>query len=128
VVSNFIIQALKNEPITVYGDGTQTRSFCYVDDLISGFLLLMESQSDYTSPVNLGNPSEFSVMELAEKIISIIGSKSKISLMSLPVDDPRQRKPDISLAKNNLHWSPEINVDDGLKKTISYFERKLLED
>ncbi len=125
VVSNFIVQALRNEPITLYGDGTQTRSFCYVDDLIEGFVRLMHSDEAITGPVNLGNPSEFTMLELAEKILNLTGSKSKPIYKPLPQDDPRQRQPDITLAKKELGWTPKVSLEDGLKETIAYF-RKLL--
>ena len=122
VVSNFIIQALRGEDITVYGEGRQTRSFCYVDDLIRGFLLLMDSPEDVTGPVNLGNPGEFTMLELAEKVIALTGSKSKITHMPLPGDAPKQRRPDISLAGALLGWKPEIMLEEGLKRTIEYFK------
>jgi len=122
VVSNFIVQALKNEPITIYGDGSQTRSFCYVDDLIEAFILLMESPDEITGPINTGNPIEFSIKELAEKIIDLTGSSSKLEYKPLPSDDPTQRQPDITLAKELLGWEPEIQLEEGLKKTIPYFE------
>jgi UDP-glucuronate decarboxylase len=125
VVSNFIIQALKNSPITVYGDGTQTRSFCYVDDLIESFVKLMDLPHDFSGPVNTGNPSEFTILELAEKIIHITGSKSIINFEPLPQDDPTQRKPDISLAKKRLNWEPKIELEEGLIKTIEYFKKTL---
>ena len=121
VVSNFIIQALKGEDITIYGDGSQSRSFCYVDELIDGFIRLMASD-EFTGPVNLGNPVEFTIKELAEKIIEMTNSKSKISLHPLPKDDPRQRQPDITLAKKELDWEPKIKLVEGLIKTIAYFE------
>jgi UDP-glucuronate decarboxylase len=121
VVSNFIIQALKGEDITIYGDGSQSRSFCYVDELIDGFIRLMASD-DFTGPVNLGNPVEFTIKELAEKIIEMTNSKSKLSLNPLPQDDPKQRQPDITLAKKELGWEPKIKLEEGLKKTISYFD------
>jgi len=121
VVSNFIVQALRNEPITVYGEGTQTRSFCYVDDLIEGFVRLMNTPDDFTGPVNLGNPGEFKILELAKKIIEMIGSKSKIVFKPLPSDDPTQRCPDITMARESLNWSPKIKLEDGLSKTIEYF-------
>ena len=123
VVSNFIIQALTNQPISIYGDGKQTRSFCYVDDLIEAFLRLMGTSDDFLGPVNIGNPEEFTILELAEKIIELIGSKSKIDLKPLPKDDPKQRRPDISLAIKKLKWIPKINLNDGLIKTIEYFEK-----
>jgi UDP-glucuronate decarboxylase len=122
VVSNFIVQALKGEPITVYGDGKQTRSFCYVDDLIEAFIRLMNTPDDFTGPVNLGNPGEFTIRELAEKTIAIIGSKSKIVFKPLPSDDPMQRCPDITLAIDKLGWKPKIHLEQGLTSTISYFE------
>jgi len=122
VVSNFIMQALKGEPITVYGDGKQTRSFCYVDDLIEGFIRLMDAPDDFTGPVNLGNPSEFTIRQLAEKTIVLTGSKSKIVTKPLPSDDPMQRCPDISLAREKLGWGPSIPLEQGLVKTIAYFE------
>jgi len=122
VVSNFIMQALKGEDITVFGDGSQTRSFCYVYDMIDGLIKLMNSSDDFTGPVNLGNPNEFSIFELAQKVINMIGSKSKVIFEPLPLDDPRQRQPDITLAKERLNWNPTISLDEGLKKTIEYFE------
>ena len=122
VVSNFIIQALKGEDITIYGDGSQTRSFCYVDELIDGFVRLMASPDEFTGPVNLGNPVEFTIKELAEKVINMTNSKSKISYLPLPQDDPKQRQPDITLAKKHLKWEPKIKLDEGLVKTIQYFE------
>ena len=126
VVSNFIVQALTNRPITLYGDGTQTRSFCYVDDLIEGFLRLMDSRDDFTGPVNLGNPSEFTIRELAEKVIELTGSRSQLVFEPLPSDDPTQRCPDISLAKTELGWEPTVPLAEGLGKTIAYFENLLL--
>lgn len=126
VVSNFIVQALKNEDITVYGEGSQTRSFCYVDDLIDGFVRMMDSKQGFTGPVNMGNPDEFTILELAQKVIDIIGSQSKIIHEPLPSDDPRQRKPDITLAKQELDWEPMIKLEDGLVKTIGYFEKLLM--
>jgi len=125
VVSNFIVQALKNRHITVFGDGTQTRSFCYVDDLIEGMIRMMNGPDYFTGPVNLGNPDEFTILELAQKIIKITGSKSKIVFKPLPQDDPMQRKPDISLAKKKLKWQPTVKLDEGLKKTIKYFDEIL---
>ena len=121
VVSNFIIQALKNKDITIYGDGNQTRSFCYCDDLIESFILLMKTNSHFYGPVNLGNPGEFTIVELAEMIISLTNSNSKLSFELLPKDDPKQRCPDITLAKKELNWQPRINLKDGLIKTINYF-------
>ncbi len=122
VVSNFIIQALKNEDITVYGDGCQTRSFCYVDDLVDGMIKLMNTGDDFIGPVNVGNPNEFTIKELAEKVIKLTASKSKIVYHPLPEDDPMQRKPDISLAKKELKWEPKIQLEEGLIKTIEYFK------
>jgi len=122
VVSNFIMQALRGENITIYGDGQQTRSFCYVDDLIDAFMLMMESSPDFTGPVNIGNPGEFTMLELAEKIIILTGGKSKLVFMPLPADDPKQRQPDISLAKSKLGWSPKVSLEDGLSRTIEYFK------
>lgn len=123
VVSNFIVAALKGDPIPIYGDGSQTRSFCYVDDLVEGFLRLMDSADEVTGPINLGNPGEFSMLELAEKVIAIIGSKSKICHLPLPQDDPKQRRPDIGLANNVLGWTPKIALDEGLERTIAYFRK-----
>lgn len=125
VVSNFIVQALKGENITIYGNGEQTRSFCYVDDLIDGFIKLMESPPQITGPINLGNPGEFTMLELAEKILSLVGSTSKISFKPLPADDPKQRQPNITLAKEKLNWQPKVNLEDGLKETIHYFRKTL---
>jgi UDP-glucuronate decarboxylase len=122
VISNFIVQALSNKDITVYGDGQQTRSFCYVDDLIEGLVRLMNSPDDFTGPVNIGNPGEYTILELAEKIIAMTGSSSKIIFTSLPQDDPLQRRPDISLAEEKMGWSPRIVLDDGLRHTIDYFK------
>lgn len=122
VVSNFIVQALQNEPITIYGDGTQTRSFCYVDDLIESFWRLMNTSDDVTGPINLGNPGEFTMIELAQKICDLTGSRSKLIHKPLPVDDPKQRKPDIKLAKQALGWEPKITLEEGLKPTIAYFD------
>lgn len=122
VVSNFIVQALQNAPISIYGDGKQTRSFCYVDDLIDGFIRLMASPAEFIGPVNLGNPIEFTIKELAEKIITMTGSRSIITYHPLPSDDPTQRQPNITLAQNNLGWTPNVKLEDGLRKTIEYFE------
>ena len=124
VVSNFILQALRGEDITIYGDGSQSRSFCYVDELIDGFIRLMASD-DFTGPVYLGNPVEFTIKELAEKIIEMTNSKSKLSINPLPQDDPKQRQPDITLAKKELNWEPKIKLEEGLVKTIKYFEKFL---
>ena len=125
VVSNFIVQALKNEPITLYGDGSQTRAFCYVDDLIEGFLRMMDAADDQTGPMNLGNPVETSVAELARLIIELTGSRSEITHRPLPIDDPIQRCPDISQAKAVLDWQPRVPLDAGLKRTIAYFDKLL---
>lgn len=125
VVSNFIVQALKNQNITIYGDGKQTRSFCYVDDLIDGMIKLMNSPKEFTGPVNVGNPGEFTMLELAEKVIALTGSHSKIVYEPLPSDDPMQRKPVIDLAKEQLGWEPEIALEEGLKRTIAYFKEIL---
>ncbi|MDW6023478.1 UDP-glucuronic acid decarboxylase family protein [Mesorhizobium sp. BAC0120] len=125
VVSNFIVQALSGDDITIYGDGSQTRSFCFVDDLIDGFLRLMASPPSFTGPVNLGNPAEFTVRELAEQVISLTGSPSRIVHLPLPIDDPRQRRPDISIAKRELGWLPKIPLSSGLEQTITYFDRLL---
>ena len=125
VVSNFVIQALRGEPITIYGDGSQTRSFCYVDDLIEGFLRLMHSADGLKGPVNLGNPVEFTILELAKKVIELTGSRSRLEFRPLPVDDPRQRQPDIALARTELGWEPKVSLDEGLKKTVEHFDRLL---
>ncbi len=125
VVSNFIVQALKGEDITVYGEGNQTRSFQYVDDLVNGMVKMMDTPNDFLGPVNVGNPGEFTILQLAEKIIDITGSKSKIIFQPLPADDPMQRKPDITLAKKELDWEPKVKLDDGLVKTIAYFDQLL---
>ncbi len=125
VVSNFIIQALSGEDITVYGDGTQTRSFCYIDDMVDGLIKLMNTPDDLTGPVNLGNPSEISILELVEKVLKITKSRSKIVYKPLPQDDPVRRCPDITLAKKRLGWQPKTNLEEGLKKTVGYFKRIL---
>ena len=125
VVSNFIVQALKGEPITLYGDGQQTRSFCYVDDLVDALIGLMGTPDDVTGPINLGNPNEFTILELAEKVIEMTGSSSKIEKKPLPQDDPVRRQPDISKARELLGWNPSTQLDDGLRKTIAYFEQVL---
>ncbi len=125
VVSNFIVQALKGNPITIYGNGEQTRSFCYVSDLIQGFLDLMDKSNNFVGPLNLGNPNEFKISELAEKIRSLIGTKTKIIFKKIPIDDPQQRKPDISLAKSLIDWKPSTDIEDGLKMTIDYFDAVL---
>ena len=124
VVSNFILQALRNHDITVFGDGTQTRSFCFVDDLVDGMIRMMNAPDDFSGPVNIGNPNEFSIMELAEKVIGLTGSKSKIIHQPLPEDDPLQRQPDIALAKERLGWEPKTQLEEGLKRTIEYFKGK----
>lgn len=124
VVSNFILQALRNEDITLYGDGSQTRSFCYVDDLVNGILAMMQTDDSVTGPINLGNPHEMTVKQLAEQVIRLTGSRSAIVMKELPVDDPTRRKPDISLAKATLDWEPTVSLEDGLAKTIAYFSQK----
>jgi len=128
VVSNFIVQALKGDDITIYGNGTQTRSFCYIDDMVEGIVRMMNSRNGFTGPVNLGNPAEFTIMELAELVVRMTGSKSKIVQMPLPADDPTQRKPLIDLAIKELGWIPEINLDEGLGKTIAYFKALIKEE
>jgi UDP-glucuronate decarboxylase len=125
VVSNFIMQALQDKPITIYGDGSQSRSFCYVDDLIDVFIRLMDSNDEFTGPVNTGNPIEFTIKELAETVVQLTNSKSIISYEDLPSDDPTQRCPNISLAKEKLDWEPKIQLEEGLKKTIPYFSNLL---
>ena len=127
VVSNFIVQALQGDPITIYGDGGQTRSFCYVDDLVEGFIRLMDTDADVTGPVNLGNPGEFTMLELAEEVISLTGSKSELLFCDLPEDDPKQRQPDISKAKALLDWEPNVPLDEGLRFTVDYFKSRLPE-
>jgi UDP-glucuronate decarboxylase len=125
VVSNFIIQALRNEDITIYGNGSQTRSFCFVDDLVDGFVKLFFESNNYSGPINLGNPTEFTISELAEKIVKITNSSSRIIYQDLPQDDPKQRKPDINLAQNVLNWRPKIDLDEGIKLTIKDFESRM---
>jgi UDP-glucuronate decarboxylase len=125
VVSNFIRQALRGEDITIYGKGDQTRSFCYVDDLIEALIRLMNTPDDFTGPINLGNPVESSILELAERIIALVGSRSKVVFRDLPADDPRQRKPDITLARATLDWEPKVSLDDGLRATVEYFRKRL---
>jgi UDP-glucuronate decarboxylase len=125
VVSNFIVQALSGKDITIYGDGSQTRSFCYVDDLIEGFIRLMASPSDTTGPINIGNPVESTIKELAETVIAMVGGKSKLIFNPLPQDDPKQRKPDITLARNKLGWEPKVKLHDGLSNTVDYFKKFL---
>jgi len=126
VVSNFIVQALQNKPVTIYGDGSQTRSFCYVDDLIEAFVRIMNTGDEFIGPINIGNPNEFTIRELADTVITLIGSKSKIILEPLPDDDPVQRRPDITIARDILDWEPMIQLQEGLEKTIKYFEGRLL--
>ena len=128
VVSNLIIQALQGEPLTIYGDGEQSRSFCYVDDLVEGFLRMMDTSSDFPGPINLGNPNEFTIRELADAILDLTGSKSKLVQEPLPQDDPRQRQPDISLARKRLDWEPQTQLREGLIETISYFDEMLRKD
>jgi UDP-glucuronate decarboxylase len=123
VVSNFIMQALRGEDITIYGDGAQTRSFCYVDDLVDGLLKMMDTEVGFTGPVNLGNPGEFTIRQLAEEVLRQIGGKSKLVAKPLPSDDPKQRKPDITMAKAKLGWDPTVKLADGLAKAIPYFRR-----
>ncbi|QSX78945.1 UDP-glucuronic acid decarboxylase family protein [Agrilutibacter solisilvae] len=125
VVSNFIVQALRGQDITIYGDGSQTRSFCYVDDLVEGFVRMMETQPGFTGPINMGNPGEFTMLELAEKVVALVGGQSKLVFKPLPPDDPRQRQPDISLARDKLGWQPKVGLEDGLRETIAYFRRTL---
>ena len=125
VVSNFIVQALKGEPITIYGDGSQTRSFCYVDDLVECMCRLMATPDDFTGPVNMGNPGEFTIRELAEKVIELTNSSSRLVCEPLPGDDPKQRRPDISLAREVLGWEPKVQLEEGLKKTIAYFDEQI---
>ncbi len=125
VVSNFIVQALKGESLTIYGDGSQTRSFCYVDDLVTGLIRLMRTEDDCTGPVNLGNPNEFQIKQLAERVLALVGSRSNIIYKELPQDDPQQRRPDITLAKARLNWQPSIALDDGLFRTVEYFRALL---
>src|SRR5215831_7302422 len=121
VVSSFIVQALKGEPITVFGDGAQTRSFCYVDDLVEATTRLMLTGDEVTGPINLGNSSEFTIRELAEKVVSLTGSRSRLIFKPLPQDDPRQRQPDLSRARAELNWQPKVALEDGLKETVAYF-------
>ena len=125
VVSNFIVQALRGKPLTIFGDGTQTRSFCYVDDLIEGLIRLMNTNDDVTGPINLGKPGEFTILELAEKVIKLSNSRSEIVFEKLPADDPKQRRPDITQARKILDWEPEIELEEGLKRTIAYFDELL---
>lgn len=125
VVSNFVVQALRGQNLTIYGDGSQTRSFCFVTDLIDGFIKMMNTKSDITGPINLGNPNEFTMLELAEKVIKLTGSKSKLDFKALPSDDPKQRKPDITLAQTKLNWNPKIELEEGLQKTIEDFKLRM---
>ncbi|WP_210185656.1 UDP-glucuronic acid decarboxylase family protein [Bauldia litoralis] len=125
VVSTFIVQALKGDPITIFGDGTQTRSFCYVDDLIDGMVRLMDAPAEFVGPVNVGNPEEFTMLELAQKVLKLVGSNSKLEFLPLPQDDPKQRRPDISLARSALDWQPRVSLDDGLAETVTYFRKRL---
>jgi UDP-glucuronate decarboxylase len=125
VVSNFILQALRKQDITVFGDGSQTRSFCFMDDLVEGMIRMMNAPDDFSGPVNIGNPNEFSILELSEKVIALTGSKSKIIHRPLPEDDPLQRRPDITLARDRLGWEPQIQLEDGLKRTIDYFKGEI---
>jgi len=127
VVSNFIVQALQGDDITLYGDGSQTRSFCYVDDLVEAFIRIMATDDEFVGPVNIGNPGEFTILELAEKVIEFIGSKSRIVNKPLPMDDPTRRRPDITLAREKLGWEPKVELDEGLRRTVDYFD-KLLSD
>jgi UDP-glucuronate decarboxylase len=128
VVSNFIVQALLGNDITIYGDGSQTRSFCYVDDLIEGMMRLMATDDTVTGPINIGNPNEFTILELAQQIVKMIGAGSKIVMRPLPENDPRQRQPDITLAKKHLSWEPRTQLKEGLGRTIAYFEKLLAAD
>ena len=125
VVSNFILQALDNRDITVFGDGSQSRSFCFVDDMIEGFVRMMAASDDFTGPVNLGNPNEFTILELAQKVIALTGSAAKIVHQPLPEDDPLQRQPNITLAKKQLGWEPKIQLEEGIKRTIQYFKNNI---
>jgi UDP-glucuronate decarboxylase len=125
VVSNFVVNALRGEDLKIHGDGQQTRSFCYVDDLVEGMLRMMDTEPGFTGPINLGNPSEFTMLQLAERVLALVGSKSKLVHLPAPADDPRQRKPVITLAASKLGWEPKVNLEDGLKETIAYFKRVL---
>jgi len=127
VVSNFIVQALKGEDLTIYGDGQQTRSFCYVDDMVEGFVRMMNSEAGFAGPVNMGNPGEFTMLDLAEKVLGLVGGKSKLSFYPLPTDDPKQRKPNIALAEEKLAWQPTVSLDDGLQHTVEYFRKALFQ-
>jgi UDP-glucuronate decarboxylase len=125
VVSNFIVQAIRGEPITIYGDGSQTRSFCYISDLIEGMIGLMETPANFVGPINFGNPEEFSILQLAETVIRLVGTKSRIVFIKLPEDDPRRRRPNIALAEKMLGWRPKVGLEDGLNETIAYFRDTL---
>ena len=125
VVSNFIVQALRGQDITIYGDGSQTRSFCYVDDLLEAMTRMMDTEAGFTGPINMGNPGEFTMRELAEKVLALVGGKSKLTFKPLPPDDPKQRQPEISMARSKLGWEPKVGLDDGLRETIAYFRRTL---
>ena len=125
VVSNFIVQALRNDPITIFGDGQQTRSFCYVDDLIDGLIQLMETDDEVVGPINVGNPGEFTILQLAEKVLELTGSSSTLTRHPLPTDDPKQRQPDIAMAREILDWNPKIQINEGLVETIAYFKEHL---
>jgi UDP-glucuronate decarboxylase len=125
VVSNFIVQALKGEDITIYGDGQQTRSFCYVDDMIEGFVRMMDTERGFTGPINVGNPCEFTMLQLAEEVLKQVGGRSKLAFKALPADDPKQRQPDIAMARDKLGWEPTVQLEDGLRETIAYFKRTL---
>ncbi len=128
VVSNFIVQALKGEDITIYGDGAQTRSFCYVDDLIEGLVRLMRTADDFTGPVNIGNPAEFTIAELAREVVRLTGSDSQLVFRPLPADDPKQRRPDIALAQDKLRWAPKVQLAQGLAKTVDYFRERIMDE
>jgi len=126
VVSNFIVQALRGEDITIYGDGQQTRSFCYVDDMIEGFVRMMDTERGFTGPINVGNPCEFTMLQLAEEVLKQVGGRSKLAFKALPADDPKQRQPDIAMARGKLGWEPTVQLEDGLRETIAYFKRTLM--
>ncbi|MDR7100453.1 UDP-glucuronate decarboxylase [Lysobacter niabensis] len=126
VVSNFIVQALRGEDITIYGDGQQTRSFCYVDDMIEGFVRMMDTERGFTGPINVGNPCEFTMLQLAEEVLKQVGGRSKLAFKALPADDPKQRQPDIAMARDKLGWEPTVQLEDGLRETIAYFKRTLM--
>jgi UDP-glucuronate decarboxylase len=126
VVSNFIVQALRGEDITIYGNGQQTRSFCYVDDMIEGFVRMMDTERGFTGPINVGNPCEFTMLQLAEEVLKQVGGRSKLAFKALPADDPKQRQPDITMARDKLGWEPTVQLEDGLRETIAYFKRTLM--